>query len=174
MAPDDEQPPPQSSASTEPRWRFAAVVLAGAVASVPLGIAGGLIGSALGDFESAAAVPYVVATLILGPALWLWLTRRRYLRGVAAGLVVGPVVLILISPAIAALGDGGPRPAETEATLRQLAASSDVPLYYLGAEYSGLPLLEVGMARLPSGEGIEIRGDSTLEPGQASVHVYGE
>jgi len=174
MAPDDEQPPPQSSAPTEPRWRFAAVVLAGAVASVPLGIAGGLIGSALGDFESAAAVPYVVATLILGPALWLWLTRRRYLRGVAAGLVVGPVVLILISLAIAALGDGGPRPAETEATLRQLAVSSDVPLYYLGAEYSALPLLEVGMARLPSGEGIEIRGDSTLERGQLLSTLYGE
>ena len=80
------------------------MVLAGAVASVRLGIAGGLIGSALGDFESAAAVPYVVATLILGPAVWLWLTRRRYWRGIAAGPVVGTVAWTLILLAMATLG----------------------------------------------------------------------
>ena len=174
MARDDEHPPPHPSASTGSRWRFAAMVLAGAMASVPLGIAGGLIGVALGDFESAAAVPFVVAPLILGPAVWLWLTRRRYLRGIAAGLVVGPVAWILISLAMATLGDDGPRPAETEATLRQLAAASDVPLYYLGAEYSDLQLLEVNMAQMPSGEGVEITGDSTLEPGQLLSTLYGE
>ena len=66
-------------------------------------------------------------------------------------------------------GPSGPGPAKTEARLRQIATTTTTPIYYLGAEFHGLPLED---AIIFTG-GTEAQGDTSLDPGQSLSVGYG-
>jgi hypothetical protein len=131
----------------------AALVLAGAVVSVPLVAIG-----AFGALSSDSAWYTMTAFLLGAPALALWVTRRRSLRAVAAGLVIGGVSMFVwlhLPP--------GPSPAETEARLRTIASHSSEPIYYLGSSFEGTSL---NGAYITNGSE-EAVSDDTLDPGQS-------
>ncbi|WP_405065530.1 hypothetical protein OG558_26950 [Kribbella sp. NBC_01510] len=66
-------------------------------------------------------------------------------------------------------GPSGPGPAKTEARLRQIATTTTTPIYYLGAEFHGLPLED---AIIFTGD-TEAQGDTSLDPGQSLNVGYG-
>ncbi len=66
-------------------------------------------------------------------------------------------------------GPSGPGPAKTEARLRQIATTTTTPIYYLGAEFHGLPLAD---AIIFTGD-TEAQGDTSLDPGQSLSVGYG-
>ena len=66
-------------------------------------------------------------------------------------------------------GPSGPGPAKAEARLRQIATTTTTPIYYLGAEFHGLPLED---AIIFTGD-TEAQGDTSLDPGQSLSVGYG-
>ena len=85
-------------------------------------------------------------------------------------LAAGWVVVIGLAGWYSNVGPSNPGPERTEAKLRQLAASTDTPIYYLGSSFHGEDL---EYAAVLSGNG-EVVGDDTLDPGQGLLLVYGE
>jgi hypothetical protein len=59
-----------------------------------------------------------------------------------------------------------------EGKLRQIAATSATPHYYLGAEFAGEKLTDVSI--FDDDSGAEAEGDISLDPGQTLVIMYGE
>jgi hypothetical protein len=82
---------------------------------------------------------------------------------------------IAVGALLAATGCGvseepaGPGPEKTEARLRQIAATTPTPIYYLGGLFHGWPLDDA----IISTGGTEVVGDDSLDPGQTLTVGYG-
>jgi len=63
----------------------------------------------------------------------------------------------------------GPGPEVTEARLREIASTTEQPIYWLGTEFHGWPLDDAGISR----GGTELEGDTTLDPGDELTVLYG-
>jgi hypothetical protein len=138
---------------------------------------GGAIGLALayaalfqvGTDGVSIGIALISALVTLAAVCLLWLlTRSGIVRGLAAGVAAGWMLLIIgmVLPSASPTAD----PDQVEARLRQIASSTDTPIYYLGPSYNGMKLSGVAVG---SG-GEEAVDDNTLDAGQELVIFYGE
>lgn len=116
-----------------------------------------------------AGIAIASALVMLAAVCLVWLlTRSGVLRGLAAGVAVGWTLLIggMAIPTAAPTPD----PDQVETRLRQIASTTDTPIYYLGSSFNGLKLS--GVAVVSGTE--EAVDDNTLDAGQELVIFYGE
>jgi hypothetical protein len=143
------------------------------VVTVAVGAVVGCLAAGAG-ISAIGSVPVVLAVVGIGagliPVALLWQGSNGVVRGLAVGLAAGWVVVIGLAGWYSNVGPSNPGPERTEAKLRQLAASTDTPIYYLGSSFHGEDL---EYAAVLSGNG-EVVGDDTLDPGKGLLLVYGE
>jgi hypothetical protein len=138
---------------------------------------GGLFGLALayaallqvGTDGVPAMIALASALVMLVAVLVLWrLTRNGMLRGLAAGLAAGWTLLF----STAAIPSATPVPDadQVQSRLRQIASTTDTPIYYLGTSFNGLKLSGLAVS---SGTD-EALDDDTLDPGEQLTIFYGQ
>jgi len=143
--------------------------LAGVLLFVPLAVLAGIVTLfTVGQDEAtpAAVVDGMPAALVLGSAVCMGL-RRGLPRRLAAGILAGLVVTVLVAVGVSLLSRG----AATN-HLQRIADSSAVPIYSLGPRFHGWTLDDVGIDS-GSSNGSQST-DRRFDSGDDLFLIYGE